>query len=288
VKLAITGTTGRVGRALAGHFSRYHEVIELPRAVFDLSEPGLVGRLRDLDFDALLHPAAITSLELCEDEPELAQRVNAQVPADFAAVCQETGRRMLHFSTDYVLEGGRPGLHDEDAPTGPISVYGRTKLEAERRVLDLGGCVMRVSWVFGSERPAFPDQVVERALAGEALAAVADKTSLPVYTRDLSGWVEAVIEAGFPNQIIHACNGGEPASWHDMAEEIVGFMLERGDLKELPVIEKQSLESIGAFRAKRPRHTAMATGRLESLLGEPPRCWREALREHVSECLISR
>ncbi|MEP4077572.1 SDR family oxidoreductase [Haloferula sp.] len=288
MRLAITGTTGRVGRALADHLADGHEVLELPREACDLASPDLLSRLRELEFDALLNPAAITSLELCEDEPELAQRVNAEAPGELASMCREAGRRLLHFSTDYVLAGDRPGLHGEDAPLGPCSVYGRTKLEGERRVLDRGGCVMRVSWVFGPERPAFPDQIIKQALAGEPMEAVGDKKSLPGYTRDLVGWVRAVMEAGFPNQAIHSCNGGDPVSWHGMAEEIVDFMFERGDLKTRPIIGRNSLTEIAGFRAERPRHTAMATEILTGLLGKPPRDWREALREHVAERLIIR
>lgn len=288
MKLAITGTTGRVGRALADYFAERHDLIKLDRAAFDLSDPGLVPRLRELDFDTLLNPAAVTSLEICEDDPQLAQRVNAEVPGELAAMCRDSGRRMLHFSTDYVLAGEEPGLHGEDSPVGPRSVYARTKLAGERLVLDRGGCVMRVSWVFGPERMAFPDQVIERALAGETLAAVADKTSLPAGTRDLVKWVESVMKSGYPNEVIHACNSGEPISWHGMAEEIVGILVERGALAERPMIERQVLGEMSAFRAERPRHTAMATDRLSALLGGPPRDWKEAMREHVMERLISR
>jgi dTDP-4-dehydrorhamnose reductase len=247
-----------------------------------------VARLSDLEFDVLLNPAALTSLEVCEDQPELAQRVNADAAAELAAMCRETGRRLLHFSTDYVLEGDTPGLHDEAAACGPASVYARTKLEGERRVLESGGCVMRVSWVFGPERPAFPDQVIRKALAGEPLAAVADKTSLPAFTGDLVDWVDSVIEAGLPNEVIHGCNGGEPVSWHGMAEEILDVLMEHGELTERPLVAGQTLDGIEGFRAKRPRHTAMATGKLAALLEAPPRDWREALREHVTRALISR
>ncbi len=98
---------------------------------------------------------------------------------------------MIFFSTDYVLGGDREGLHSENEAVDPRSVYAQTKVEAEAAVLAEDGCVMRVSWVswvFGPERAAFPDQIVNRAMAGEPLAAVADKTSLPCFTGDLVAW----------------------------------------------------------------------------------------------------
>ncbi|BCX47615.1 dTDP-4-dehydrorhamnose reductase [Haloferula helveola] len=288
MRVAITGTTGRVGRALADRLRGRHQVLELPRGEWDLAAPGLVSRIEALDFDVLLNPAAITSLEACEDDPALAERVNAAVPAELAESCRRSGRVMVHFSTDYVLGGADEGLHGEDVKVNPLSVYGSTKAAGERAVLDAEGCVIRVSWVFGPERPAFPEQVVSRALAGEPLAAVADKTSLPCFTKDLAGWIERLLEEGIRNELLHACNAGEPVSWNGMAEAILDQMVEAGALAARPEVEVQHLDEVSFFRATRPRHTAMATGRLASRLGEAPRHWREAMREHVAMLLISR
>jgi dTDP-4-dehydrorhamnose reductase len=161
-----------------------------------------------------------------------------------------------------------------------------TKREGERAVLEAGGTVMRISWVFGPEKPAFPDQILERALAGEPLAAVADKESLPTFTTDLAGWVATWLAAGAPAGCFHACNSGPLVSWHGIALEILALLAERG--LAAPPLRALSLEQMGSFRAARPRHTAMATKRLEALLGRPPRDWRESLREHLESSLISR
>jgi dTDP-4-dehydrorhamnose reductase len=285
MRIAITGTTGRVGRALARYLAASHEVVELPRRRLDLAAGG--GRvLEDLDFDVLLNPAGLTGLEQCEDDPALARRVNAAAPAALAAVCRERGKKLLHFSTDYVFAGRTPGLRTEDEATEPLSVYGKTKREGELGVLAAGGAVMRVSWVFGPEKAAFPDQIFDRAVAGQELAAVADKYSKPTFTRDLGEWVEAWLEAGGPAGPIHACNGGPAVSWHGMAEEILSFLVANGIA--VPRLAALELDRMPAFRAARPRHTAMATPRLEALLGKPPRDWREALREYLESRLISR
>jgi len=287
MRIAITGTTGRVGRALAGHFAARHEVIELPRAACDLADPACAGVLSDLDFDVLLNPGGLTNLEQCEDEPDLARRVNAAAPAELAKACRERGKKILHFSTDYVFDGIQPGLRSEDDPPSPLSVYGRTKEEGERGVLAEGGTVMRVSWVFGPEKPAFPDQILDRALVGQELSAVADKFSLPAYTPDICEWVEGLLSAGLPAGIFHACNGGPVTSWHGIAMEIVRFLNEREGMP-LPEVKSLSLDEMTAFRAPRPRHTAMSTARLEAVLGRPMRDWREALQQHLASRLLSR
>lgn len=289
MRLAITGTTGRVGRALADGLGGTHEVIELPRRVFDLADPACVGRLAEWDFDLLLNPGGLTGLEHCEDDPALAEQVNALAPAAMAAWCQARGRKILHFSTDYVFDGHEPGLKREDDPPNPLSVYGKTKEAGERAVLAAGGTVMRVSWVFGPEKPAFPDTVIDRALAGQEIAAVADKYSLPACTTDLCGWVAGLLDAGCPAGIFHACNGGPVTSWHGMALEIVACLRERHGI-EVAEPKPLLMAEMAAFRAARPRYTAMATARLAALLGEDaaPRDWRAALREHVESSLISR
>jgi dTDP-4-dehydrorhamnose reductase len=286
MRIAITGTTGRVGQALARHFADGHEVVALPRKSFDLASPSLGSLLDGLDFDVLINPAGLTSLEACEDDPPLASRINAEAPAEMAAWCRERGRKLLHFSTDYVFDGLEPGLRTEGDEARPLSVYGRTKLAGEQAVLAAGGTVMRVSWVFGPEKAAFPDLILDRALAGLELAAVADKYSRPTFTADLCGWVEAWLDAGTPAGCFHASNGGPVTSWHGMAEEIVAYLAEKGIAT--PPLKALSLDEMTAFRAPRPRHTAMDTRRLEALLENPPRDWREALGEHLESRLISR
>lgn len=280
-RVAVTGTTGRVGRALAQRLAANHEVIELPRPSWDFCDPSTVGRVGELEFDLLVHPAAITSLERCEEDPDLAQRVNAAAPAELAALCRRRGAGMIHFSTDYVLDGSAPGLRDESAPVGPISEYGRSKLAGEEAVLAEGGCVLRVSWVYGPERPAFPEQIVERALAGDPLAAIDDKTSLPCYTSDLAEWVSELVKRGPENELVHACNPGEPVTWKDMATWVLEIMVESGALSERPKVVSQHLDEVSFFKARRPRHTAMATDRLAERLGRPLRSWKESMRGHV-------
>ena len=119
------------------------------------------------------------------------------------------------------------------------------------------------------------------------VSAVADKFSRPTYTTDLCEWTSAILAAGCPAGILHACNGGSVTSWHGIAVEILGYLKERRGL-DLPPPKPLLLAEMKAFRAPRPRYTAMATERLEALLGKAPRDWREALREHLDSRLISR
>jgi dTDP-4-dehydrorhamnose reductase len=290
MRVAVTGTTGRVGAALSRHLSIRHEVIELPRTLCDLADSdSLAACLSGLDCDVFINPAGITSLEACEDDPRLAMRVNGAAPGKIAIWAAERGVRVIHFSTDYVFAGDSTVLLTESDPARPVSAYGRSKLAGERAVLaHPGNLVLRVSWVFGPEKPSFIDQIHARAMAGLPLAAVADKFSLPTCTADLAGWVDALLDTRAEG-ILHACNPGPPVSWHGMAESMVREMVAIGTLGELPAIEKQTLAGMTAFRAVRPRFTAMETRRLASLLGGMNfRPWQEALTDYVRTLTISR
>ena len=290
MRVAVTGTTGRVGAALARHLSIRHEVIELPRSACDLADSdSLSSCLSELDCDVFINPAGITSLEACEDDPRQAMRVNGAAPGKIAIWAAERGVRVIHFSTDYVFAGDSTVLLTEADPARPVSAYGRSKLAGERAVLALpGNLVLRVSWVFGPEKPSFVDQIHERALAGLPLAAVADKFSLPTCTADLAGWVDALLDTRAEG-ILHACNPGPPVTWHGMAEVVVREMVKHGTLNEPPRIEEQTLAEMTAFRAARPRFTAMDARRLAGLLGGMHfRSWQDALTDHVRTLSISR
>lgn len=282
MRVAVTGTTGRVGAALASHFASRHEVIPLPRSICDLADPGsLASALEHLECDVLLNPAGLTSLEACEDDPALATRVNATAAGEIAAWAAARGVSLFHFSTDYVFSGTEPGLRHEEDPTGPVSAYGSSKLAGEEAVLAFpGNCVIRVAWVFGPEKPSFVDRVFDDALAGLPLAAVSDKFSLPVFTTDLADWTARIVETETTG-VVHACQSGEPVSWHDMALCVVAEMVACGLLQKAPPVRKLQLSEMTAFRATRPRHTAMDTTRLTGILGHPPRPWQQAVTGYI-------
>ncbi len=282
MRVAVTGTTGRVGAALARHLAAKHEVIPLPRHLCDLADSGSLSRaLETLDCEVFINPAAITGLETCEDDPRLAMRVNSAAPGKIALWAAARGVRMIHFSTDYVFDGKTPGLRVEAEPAAPINAYGRSKLAGERAVLTHPGhLVLRVSWVFGPEKPSFVDQVFATALAGQPLTAVADKWSLPTYTADLAEWVAGLLETD-ASGVLHACNPGDPVSWHGIAMAVLREMTTCGVLTECPETAAETLAGIPSFRAARPQHTALDSQRLAGVLGKPLRPWPEALAEHV-------
>ncbi len=263
-----------------------HRVVGLDRGALDLAEPDAVRReVGGRDFDALLCPAAITGVDYCEAHPEEAMRVNAEAPALLAELAAAKGARFVHYSTDYVFGGDQPGERGEADPVGPLGAYGRSKAAGEQRVLAVSPrfWVARVSWVFGPERASFLEAIVGRALAGEALSAVADKYSVPSAADDLCRMTEALLRLpeGEGGGLVHLCNGGGGCSWQEYGQAAVDAAARAGLPLRSRAVAPMRLEEIG-FEAPRPRHTAMSNARFTRLTGCEPRPWREAVEEHVA------
>jgi dTDP-4-dehydrorhamnose reductase len=189
MKIAIIGSGGRLGAALLPKFQKEHEVRGLTHAQIDLGDfdetEEMISRM---NFDLLINCAALTNVDLCEEQPEQAFRVNAGGPEVLAQVCEDKNARLIHFSTDYVFDGEKRTPYVEEDEAKPISVYGQSKREGEECVLAIGNgnLVVRLSWVFGPERPSFIDGVIQRARENEHVDAIADKFSTPTYTRDIA------------------------------------------------------------------------------------------------------
>jgi dTDP-4-dehydrorhamnose reductase len=141
-----------------------------------------------IDFDVLINAAAFTNVDLCERERDQALRINAEAPCVVAEICQDKNARLVHFSTDYVFDGEKREPYTESDPANPISVYGESKRAGEKFVLQTGDrhLIVRVSWVFGPDRPSFIDGIIRRARESNYVEAIADKFSTPTYTHDIA------------------------------------------------------------------------------------------------------
>lgn len=290
MKILITGAGGRVGSYLARFLGEQgHEISSWGRGDVDFSAPdGLKNLPRFLEKaapDAIINCAAISSLEMCLDDPVTAHRVNAMMPESLARFCDREGVKLIHFSTDYVLDGRRPGKKGEDAKCKPINIYGESKYEAELRLHEYGASpiIARVSWVFGnSGKPSFPESIIQKALAGLPLEAVEDKFSLPTSLTTISRAVEAFLAMEESGGVYHLCDSGEPVSWREYAQGTLDAAACLGlDLKTTNV-QGIGMASLAAFRDPRPVHTAMDNAKLSALLGGSIPDWRQTLADYLS------
>jgi dTDP-4-dehydrorhamnose reductase len=284
--ILLLGSAGRLGAALARAWSPLHRVRALSRGDVDVADSAALRRvLRGERYGVLVNATGATSLEACEDDPAMARALNAVAPAVMAQEAAAAGALMIHFGTDYVFDGAGAKLLREDDPVGPLSVYGRTKLDGEQAVLAASPrhVCFRVSWIFGPDKPSFIDAMLARALDGLPVEAVGDKSSCPTFSEDAAVWFEPFLGGGLPGGLYHACNGGGACSWKEFAQEGVDLAARLGWPVRTRAVAGIPMRSVAAFRAVRPPHTAMDCAKLAAAIGHPPRPWREALAAYLAK-----
>src|SRR6266480_6065061 len=164
MKIAIIGAGGRLGAALAREYSRDLEVTSFARSQLDLGELDRVrSALTETKFELLINCAALTNVDYCESHREEAFLVNAEAPCLLAEIANGKSARLIHFSTDYVFDGKQQVPYTEEDKPVPLSVYGESKLEGERSVIQVSprNLVVRLSWVFGPDKPSFIDEIIQ-------------------------------------------------------------------------------------------------------------------------------
>jgi len=287
MKVLILGSNGRLGSALVRRWQTLPdtEVIALTRLQVDLSDPEKaeegVAAVSFSAGDVVVNCAAATDVVGCEKDREGARRINAESPGRIARLCAARGARLVHIGTDYVFDGSLDRPYAEEDEPNPLSHYGLTKLEGDREVLAASPahCVVRVSWVFGPDKPSFVDAIVKRALTSPEAAAVHDKTSAPSYTEDMAVWLAEFLKSSVPGGIYHLCNGGT-CSWRDYGE----YALECAKATGVPVLTTTvaplKLSDMKNFIAVRPPRTPLDTGKFARVTGITPRPWKEAVAEY--------
>lgn len=289
-RIFILGSGGRLGAALmkAWKNDQRLQLMGLSRHELDFEHSeNCVATLKNFSLtphDFVINCAAMTNVDLCEKEPGWAMRVNATTPGLLAQFAAHAGARFLQVSTDYVFDGKLERPYLETDPPNPISHYGVSKLAGEQAVLQASPhhYVVRVSWVFGPERPSFVDQILERARTHDDVAAIADKTSSPTYTEDLAEWFQVFLNttANLPGGIYHLCNSGT-CSWRDYGEYALQAAKRHGISLRTTSVAPLKLSEMKNFIAQRPQHSALDTAKFSQLYGKPLRPWQEAVEEYI-------
>jgi dTDP-4-dehydrorhamnose reductase len=251
VKL-ITGAGGQLGTALSEVFP---EARAMPRSEWDVSEPYPLQERPDL----VLHAAAWTKVDDAESDPAGAQRANVAGTRNVVGL----GAPVVYYSSDYVFDGRKREPYVESDPTGPIGVYGRTKLEGEEQVRD--GWIVRSSWLFGPTGNNFVRTMLRLGAERDELSVVDDQCGSPTYVGHLAEATRELVER--PQGVWHVAAEGD-CTWAGFAEAI----FEEAGLECR--VRRITTEEFGA-PAPRPAYSV-----LRSEKGAPPLPhWREGLRE---------
>jgi dTDP-4-dehydrorhamnose reductase len=284
LKILVIGSGGRLGAALAREWGAAgDEVIGFNHAQLDVGNFRQVReRLEGTEFDVLVNCAAQTNVDRCEKEIEEAFRLNSTAVAILADLCARKKARCVHISTDYVFEGSKTEPYTEEDEARPISIYGASKLGGERNLHSVSEShlAVRVSWVFGPDRPSFVDQVLQRALKEESVAAIADKIAVPTYTLDAARLLRPLVEPGSVGGVIHLNNAGS-CTWQEYGQHALDCAVANGVALKARTVNPQKMADLKAFIARRPVNTAMSTRKLQAVTGLTPRPWQEAVEEYV-------
>ncbi len=281
-RILLSGVNGQVGWELRRTLGALGEVVPMDSRTLDLTDAAAVrAAVRSIAPTIIVNPAAYTAVDKAETESGRAHAINAVAPGVLAEEAARLGALLVHYSTDYVFDGSGDAPWREDDATGPLNVYGSTKLAGERAIA-AAGCrhlIFRTSWVYGARGSNF--LLTMRRLMRERpeLKIVADQIGAPTWCRDLAEATAQVLaqvrgEDESRWGVYHMTNAGE-TSWHGFAEAIQA--LDEFDETVPPVRLLPIPGSDYPTPARRPLNSRLDNDRLEQAFGLRLRNWREAL-----------
>ena len=297
MRLLLFGAGGQVGWELQRALQPLGDVVALnrsdPALPVDFSRPDtLAAAVQAVAPDVIVNAAAYTAVDRAEQEAELARAVNAQAPGVLARAAAASGAWLVHFSTDYVFDGSGDQPRDEDAPTGPLSVYGRTKLQGEDAIR-ASGCrhlVLRTSWVYGARGGNFAKTMLVLASTRETLRVVADQIGAPTGADLLADLVAQMIPAACREPALAGTYHAVPlgaTSWHDYAAFVFAQARQRGARLALA---PQGLEPILTrdypTPALRPLNSRLDTRRLRERFGLHLPPWQQGVARLLDEIVL--
>lgn len=286
MSILLVGAQGQVGRELVKTLTPLAPVTAVGRQQLDLTDlEAIAHQVAAAHPKLIVNAAAYTAVDQAESEPELAYRINAEAPQALAQSAAKCGAALIHISTDYVFAGQAGSPRCEADPTGPLSVYGKTKLAGEaaiRAALDQH-IILRTAWVYGAQgKGNFVKTMLRLGKDRDHLNVVADQVGSPTWARDI-----AIAIAQLSQQVTqmpgtyHYTNSGV-ASWYDFAIAIFQEARALG----MP-LQVQSVNPITTADyptpAQRPAYSVLNCQKTARLLGHSAPYWRESLRAMLQE-----
>ncbi|GLT24061.1 NAD(P)-dependent oxidoreductase [Zoogloea oryzae] len=297
MKILLLGKNGQVGWELQRSLAPLGEVIALdhdgaPGLSGDFAQPeSLAATVRDVAPDLIVNAAAHTAVDKAESEPELARAINALAPGVLAREAAALGALLVHYSTDYVFDGSGNAPWVEDAPTGPLSVYGATKREGEQLIRD-SGCrhlIFRTSWVYAARGGNFAKTMLKLAAERDALTIIDDQHGAPTGAELLADVTAHAARMTLVSPDLagtyHLAAGGE-TTWHGYARHVIEFARARGvAIKVAPDAIRPVPTSAFPTPAKRPANSRLDTRKLQQAFGLVLPPWQSGVERMLNEIL---
>jgi dTDP-4-dehydrorhamnose reductase len=298
-RILLLGKNGQVGWELQRSLGVLGEVIALDRSAAnggysgDLSDlDALAQTVRQLRPQVIVNAAAYTAVDRAESEPELARRINFDAPSVLAQEASRIGAWLVHYSTDYVFDGSGTHRWQETDATGPLSVYGQTKLQGEQALSAAAGrhLIFRTSWVYGTHGQNFAKTMLKLAQERSALRVINDQWGAPTgadLLADLTAHALAQVlldPAGAGKSgIYHVAAGGE-TTWHGYAQAVLQLAQDAGvALKVAPERVEAIATSAYPTPAQRPQNSRLDTGKVQAAFGVHLPHWQSGVTRMLKE-----
>lgn len=275
MKILITGSNGMLGYDLQEVLKDYHELILTTSKTLDITDKqNTIDFICDAKPDIVINSAAYTDVDGCEENQDLAYAVNGDGVRNLALACKEVDCALVHISTDYVFDGAARDPIDENGQIGPISVYGKSKLEGEKAIQEILDkyFIVRTAWLYGINGKNFPKTMLELAKNHSEITVVYDEVGTPTYTPDLASGISQLIETDYYG-IYHLTNSGS-CSWCEFARYI--FEVAQSDVKVIPVTASEF-----ARPAPRPSYSVLNNKNWMEKGFKPLRSYKEAIKEYI-------
>jgi dTDP-4-dehydrorhamnose reductase len=307
LRLLITGANGQVGWHLQRTLGPLGEVMALTREHLDLSDlEAVTNTIRDLKPHVLVNAAAYTAVDKAESERDLARIINADAPARMARELARNSCLLIHYSTDYVFDGSKPTdtAYEEHDETGPLNVYGATKLEGERLIAE-SSCpyiILRTSWVYDTRGKNFLRTVLRLAQEREELRMVGDQFGAPTWARSIAEATAAILARNLEQSsqtgqwrsgLFHLTASGK-TSWAGFAEailenygELCGGVHDSGEFGR-PLLTRRVVAIPSEeypTPALRPRNSALSCAKMRDQFGIEIPDWRAQLRLAMQDAI---
>lgn len=288
MNILLLGKTGQAGFELHRTLAPLGPITAPTRADLDLTNHQAVEEyLEQTQPDTIVNAAAWTAVDAAEEHPAEAHRLNADLPAQLARYCANRGSVLVHYSTDYVYPGNGTELWQETSQTGPLSVYGQTKLEGDQAIQQ-SGCehlIFRTSWVYSARGNNFLKTMLRLAKSKPELNIVADQIGAPTPARLIAQITTMAIQSSIPGGLYHLAPQGE-TSWHGFAKEIFRLVKAQGEeLAMGPETAHPIPTSDYPTPAQRPLNSRMSVTKLENALNIRLPDWQSQLQLTLAEYL---